>query len=141
MDFVYHISTTLSVTHWLSMSYAKRGRNVVHKIHKQTATKLYKSAYTDASVTSLETCSSTSNWEAEAVDFYNYPDIHIPKIKGKFFLRIYKRRIPSFWSKEKDYSNSIRTSQYTVFATNYYSNRGLFILVHSVWFIYYIGLY
>ncbi len=39
----------------------KCGRNVVHKIHKKTATKLYKSAYTDASVTPSETCSSTSN--------------------------------------------------------------------------------
>ena len=26
-------------------------------------------------------------------------------------------------------------------ATDYYSNRGLFISVHSVWYIYYIGLY
>ena len=30
-----------------------RGRNVVHKIHHNTATKLYKSAYTYASVTSF----------------------------------------------------------------------------------------
>ena len=61
--------------------------------------------------------------------------------KGNNFLRIYKRYEPSFWSKEKDYSGFIRTRQYTVFTTDYYSNRGLFIPVHSVWYIYIIAPY
>ena len=43
------------------MGYKERGRNVVHKTRKQTATKLYKSAYTNASVTSFGTCSSPGN--------------------------------------------------------------------------------
>ena len=43
------------------MSYRERGRKVVRKTRKKTATKLYKSAYTDASVTSLGTYSSTRN--------------------------------------------------------------------------------
>ena len=102
---------------------------------------MYISAYTDASVTSFGTCSSTNNWEAKAVDFYHYPDIHMPRFKGKNFLRIYKWWIPSFWSKEKDNSDFIRTRQNTVFTTDHYSNRGLLILVHSVWCIYYIRLY
>lgn len=61
--------------------------------------------------------------------------------KGNNILRIYKRYEPSFWSKEKDYSGFIRTRQYTLFTTDYCSNRGIFISVHSVWYIYYIGLY
>ena len=77
----------------------------------------------------------------KTADFYHYLGIHMSGFKGNNFLRIYKRYEPSFWSKEKDYSGFIRTRQYTVFTTDYYSNRGLFISVHSVWYIYYIGLY
>ena len=40
------------------MSYGNRGEKVVRKTRKKTATKLYKSAYTNASVTSFGTCSS-----------------------------------------------------------------------------------
>ena len=77
----------------------------------------------------------------KTADFYHYLGILMSGFKGNNFLRIYKRYEPSFWSKEKDYSGFIRTRQYTVFTTDYYSNRGLFISVHSVWYIYYIGLY
>ena len=65
----------------------------------------------------------------------------MPGFKDNNFLWLYKRCEPSFCSKEKDYSGFIRTRQYTVFTTDYFSNRGLFISVHSVWYIYYIGLY
>ena len=47
------------------MSYRERGRKVVRKTRKKTATKLYKSAYTNASVTSFGTCSSTRNWSSK----------------------------------------------------------------------------
>ena len=47
----------------------------------------------------------------------------------------------SFASKEKDYSGVRRSRHFTVFTTDYYSNRGSFISVHSVWYIYYIVLY
>ncbi len=43
------------------MSYGNRDRKVVRKTRKKTATKLYKSAYTNASVTSFGTCSSPGN--------------------------------------------------------------------------------
>ena len=43
------------------MSYKECGRKVVRKTRKKTATKLYKSACTDASVTSFGTCSSIRN--------------------------------------------------------------------------------
>ena len=43
------------------MSYRLRGRKEVRKTRKKTATKLYKSAYTNASVTSFGTCSSPGN--------------------------------------------------------------------------------
>ena len=43
------------------MSYRLRGGKEVRKTRKKTATKLYKSAYTIASVTSFGTCSSTRN--------------------------------------------------------------------------------
>ena len=65
----------------------------------------------------------------------------MPGFKGNNFLWLYKRYEPSFWSKEKDYSGFIRTRQHTVFTTDYFSNRGLFVSVHSLWYIYYIGLY
>ena len=77
----------------------------------------------------------------KTADFYHYLGIHMSGFKGNNFLRIYKRYEPSFWSKKKDYSGFIRTRQYTVFTTDYYSNRGLFISVHSVWYIYYIRLF
>lgn len=119
------------------MCYGKCGRNMVHKIHKKLLKKLYISAYTDASVMSSGTCSITNNWEAKAVNFYHYPAIQVPMFKGKNFHRIYMRWIlPSFWSKEKDYSGFIQTRQYTVFTTNHCPNRGLFIPVYSVWYIY-----
>lgn len=35
------------------MSYKERGRNVIQKNRKKTATKLYKSVHTDTSVTSF----------------------------------------------------------------------------------------
>ena len=38
---------------------------MVRKTRKKTATKLYKSAYTIASVTSFGTCSSTRNWSSK----------------------------------------------------------------------------
>ena len=44
-------------------------------------------------------------------------------------------------SKEKDYSGFCWSRHFTVFATEFRTNRGLFISVHSVWYIYYIGLY
>ena len=47
----------------------------------------------------------------------------------------------SFTSEEKDYSGVRRSRHFTVFTTDYYSNRGLFISVHSVWYIYYIRLF
>ena len=72
----------------------------------------------------------------KTADFYHYLGILMSGFKGNNFLRIYKRYEPSFWSKEKDYSGFIRTRQYTVFTTDYYSNRGLFIPVYSVWYIY-----
>ena len=46
-----------------------------------------------------------------------------------------------FWSKEKEYGGFIRIRQYTVFTTDYCSNRGLYIPVQSVLYIQYIGLY
>ena len=61
--------------------------------------------------------------------------------KGNNFRQIYKLYELTFWSKEKDYSGSIRLCQYTVFTTDYYSNRELFISVHSVWYIYNIAPY
>ena len=64
-----------------------------------------------------------------------------PVSKVIIFIWIYKRYEPSFWSKEKDYSVFIRPRQYTVFTTDYHSNRGLFISVHSVWYIYNIAPY
>ena len=79
--------------------------------------------------------------DLKAIDFYQCSGIHMSGFKGNNFLRIHKRDEPSFWSKEKDYSGFIRTRQYTVFTTDYHSNRGLFISVHSEWYIYYIGLY
>ncbi len=77
----------------------------------------------------------------KATDFYHRSGIHTPGFKGKNFLRFYKWWIPSIWSKEKDYSGFIRLCQYTVFTTDYYSNRGLFISVHSVLYIYNIAPY
>ena len=77
----------------------------------------------------------------KAIDFYQCSGIHMSGFKGNIFLWIYKRYEPSFWSKEKDYSVFIRTRQYTVFTTDYHSNRGLFISVHSVWYIYNIAPY
>ena len=43
--------------------------------------------------------------------------------KGNNFRQIYKLYELTFWSKEKDYSGFIRLCQYTVFTTDYYSNR------------------
>ena len=51
------------------MSYRERGRKVVRKTRKKTATKLYESAYTNASVTSFGTCSSTRNWSSKSTRF------------------------------------------------------------------------
>ena len=65
----------------------------------------------------------------KAADFYHNSGIHMSGFKGNNFLRIYKRYEPSFWSKEKDYSSFIWTRQYTLFTTDYSSNRRLYIPV------------
>lgn len=99
------------------MSYKGGGRNVVEKIHQNLHSSRAYLHNRSAEVMFLGTFLCTNS-----------------KVQKKGENRQF-----TFASKEKDYSGFRRSRHFTVFTTEFWTNRRLFILVHSVWYIYSIG--